>query len=106
MYSAINTEDYPSTEPVSENSNLALKMLGILGTPILFVLLSMSITMFNILCEMAEQHSWTMVWPYWMDKIMEHPYLNILLPILLCTIVFPFLLHTHRLITAINTKRK
>jgi len=87
MYSAINTEDYPSKEPVSGNSNLALKMLGILGTPVLFVLLTMSITMFNILCEMAVEHGWNEIWSYWLDKTTEHPWLNIMLPIIICTTV-------------------
>ena len=87
MYSAINTEDYPSKEPTSGNRNLGLKVLGILGTPILFVLLSMSITMFNILCEMAVINGWDQVWPYWIAKTTEHPWLNILLPIVICTII-------------------
>jgi len=96
MYSAINTEDYPSKEPTSGNSNLALKALGIIGTPILFVLLTMSITMFNILCEIAEENGWGQTWSYWLAKTIEHPWLNIMLPIIICTTV---------LVMAVNARR-
>jgi len=61
MYSAINTEDYPKKEPVSGNRNLAVKALSVLAVPALFVSLSMSITMFNILCEMAGENGWDQI---------------------------------------------
>jgi len=75
-------------KPAGESLNLSLKMLGILGSPILFVVLCMSITMFNILCEMAEVEGWDQIWSYWMAKTLEHPGSNILLPFTICSVIF------------------
>ena len=84
MYDAINTSNYPNTKPISGNRNLSWKVLGVFGTPILFVLLTMSITMFNILCEMAVENGWDQIGSYWLAKTLEHPFLNIMLPMVIC----------------------
>jgi len=76
-----------STKPISGNKNIAKKVMIFLGIPILLVLLTMSITMFNILCEMAETNGWNQIWIYWMSKTIEYPMTNILLPIVICSII-------------------
>jgi hypothetical protein len=67
--------------------NITTKLKVILGTPILYILLSTVATMYSVMSKIAATDSWDNVFTYWGGKMITSPGINIILPAVLTVII-------------------